>query len=128
MVVVMAGDDEDDGAVSVTKGATAAVVLVDGEEDGEMRCGLGVQMVASGCVGGVRTGRGEDGGLRCSGGSGVDGAASPTEPRGGKGVKRVRFATGSHLTKKGRPWWLTGVGKGDGAAWLRRDANGVSGG
>ena len=127
-MVVVAGDDEDGNAALVTEGAAAAVVLVDGEEDEEMQRGLGVRMVASGCVSDVRTGRGEDGGLRCSGGPGVDGAAYPTKPRERKGVRRVHFATGSHLMKKGRPWWLTGVGKGDGAARLRRDANGVSGG
>ena len=124
----MAGDDEDSGAASVTEGAAAAVVLGVGEEGGEVRHGLGVRMAASGCVGGVRTGRGKDGGLRCSGGSGVDGAASPTEPRGGKGVKRVRFGAGSPLTKKGRPWWLTGDGRDDRVERLRGDANGDSGG
>ena len=33
----MAGDDADGGATSVTEGAAAAVVLIDGEEDGEVQ-------------------------------------------------------------------------------------------
>ena len=79
VVVVEAGDDEDDGAVSVTKGATAAVVLVDGEEDGEVQRVLGVWMVASGCV---------------------DGAVAPTGPRGKKNyVKQMRLG---ELRKKYR--------------------------
>ena len=63
---VVAGDDEDGGAASVAEGTAATAVLGVGEEDGEVRRGVGIRMVVVACV---RTGRGEDGGLRCSGGS-----------------------------------------------------------
>ena len=49
-----------------------------GEEDGEVRRVEGVAKVVAVCVGGVRTGRGEDDGLRFPGGSGIDGAATST--------------------------------------------------
>ena len=75
-MVVVAGDDADNDAASVTEGAAAAVVLVDGEEDGEVRRIEGIAKVVSACIGGVGTGQGEDGGARCSGDSGVDGAAA----------------------------------------------------
>ena len=69
------------------EGATAAVVLVDGEEDREVRRVEGIAKVVSAFVGGVGTGRGEDGGARCFGDSGVDGAAAPTGPRDKKRVR-----------------------------------------
>ena len=55
-MVVVAGDDEDGDATAV------AVVLVNGEEDGEVRCVEGVAKVVSAFGGGGGTGRGEDGG------------------------------------------------------------------
>ena len=105
-------------------GAAAAVVLGDGEEDGEVRRGLGIRMVASVCVGGARMGRGEDGGLRCSGGSGVDGAAAPIVRRGKKCVKTMRVVAGIQLTKEGELGGATDDEMDDGVARLRRDANG----
>ena len=84
---VVAGDDEDGGAASVVEGTAATAVLGVGEEDGEVRRVEGVAKVVSAFVGGVGMRRGEDGGARCSGDSGVDGAAAPTGPRGKKRVK-----------------------------------------
>ena len=95
---VVAGDDEDGGAASVAEGTAATAVLGVGEEDGEVRRGLGVVKVVSACISDVRTGRGEDGGLR---NSGVDGAAAPTVPRGKKRVKQMRIVAGIQLTKEG---------------------------
>ena len=98
---VVAGDDEDGGAASVAEGTAATAVLGVGEEDGEVRRGLGVAKVGSACVGDVRTGWGEDGGLRSSGDSGVAGAAAPTVPRGKKCVKTMRVVATIQLTKEG---------------------------
>ena len=97
---VVAGDDEDGGAASVAEGTAATAVLGVGEEDGEVRRVEGVAEVVSAFVGGVGTGRGEDGGARCSGDSGVDGAVAPMVPRGKKCVKRMRVVAGNQLTKE----------------------------
>ena len=58
----------------------------------------GVAKVVVACVGGVRTGRGEDGGLRCSGGSGVDGAASSGDLSDKENVKKTRRSTGVRMS------------------------------
>ena len=120
---VVAGDDEDGGAASVAEGMAATAVLGVGEEDGEVRRGLGVAKVVSACVGDVRMGRGEDGGLQCSRGSGVDGAAAPTGPRGKKCVKQMRVFAVIQLTKEGELGGATDDEMDDGVARLRQDAN-----
>ena len=60
--VVVADDDEDGGAASVGGRAVATAVLGVGEEDGEVRRGVGVRMVASGLLRGVGDRRDEGGG------------------------------------------------------------------
>ena len=77
----MAGDDEDGGAALVMEGTVATAVLGVGEEDGEVRRGLGVVKVVLACVCDVRTGRGEDGGARSSG----EMRTATTSGRGGVG-------------------------------------------
>jgi len=89
-VVVVAGDDADGGATSVTEGA-AAVVLVDGEEDGEVRRVEGIAKVVAACVGDVRTGGARTAGL---------GAPARCERR--------RRAVGAAWEDAGRRGWMRG--------------------
>ena len=126
--MVVAGDDEDGGAAAVTEGAAAAVVLVDGEEDGEVRRIEGIAKVVSACIGGVGTGQGEDGGARCSGDSGFDGAAAPMGPRGENRVKRMCLGKLRKFTEKRGSEWSTSDEMLGRVAQRQRDANEQRGG